>query len=46
MGLFNRYQDFTHEVGFTLESFIWIFYVGGFRNMQVHDAISINEGII
>jgi len=33
-----RYQDFTHEVGFTEESFVQVLYIAGFRNIRVFGA--------
>lgn len=38
LALFARYMDFTHQVGFTMESLIWVIFEAGFKNMQVYDA--------
>lgn len=41
--LFARYMDFTHQVGFTVESLVWVFFEAGFQGIQVHDATPISS---
>lgn len=46
LALFERYMDFTHEVGFTLESLIWVFFEAGFKGIEVHDAAPIPDTFV
>jgi SAM-dependent methyltransferase len=46
LALFARYMDFTHEVGFTLESLIWVFFEAGFKGIEVHDAAPIPDTFV
>jgi 2-polyprenyl-3-methyl-5-hydroxy-6-metoxy-1,4-benzoquinol methylase len=34
----SRYNDFTHEVGFTAKSLTQVLYLGGFRDIQILPA--------
>ena len=43
LALFSRYMDFTHQVGFTIESLVWVFYEAGFKKIEVHDAVKLPE---
>jgi SAM-dependent methyltransferase len=45
LALFARYMDFTHQVGFTVESLVWVFYEAGFQKIEVRDAVKISEKI-
>lgn len=42
-GLFSRYMDFSHQIGFTVESLLWVFYEANFQKMQVYDAFLIPD---